>query len=119
MATTTAIGKLWEEGEYLKNGGHFHEAIIKYQLAKNMLIIESKQMYDRNKSADVGVNTPKHLGDIMEKLSYSIDKILSVLNKNPILVLGLSRGYTQGEVKKSYRKMALKYHPGTYIPSIL
>ena len=116
MATVSVIGRLWDEGESLKDNGQFHEAILKYQRAKSMLIIESKKMYDTSNSASTG--TPKYLGEIMEKLTGSIDKVLGVLNKNPIMVLGLSRGFTQSEVKKHYRKMALKYHPGIKFKAI-
>ena len=106
---TAEIGRLWEEGESLKDAGDFHQAILKYQRAKNILVTESKSVYDKNGSAS---QSKKVLGEIMDKLTFSIDRVMDVLNKNPILVLGLSRGYTQSEVKKNYRKLALKYHPG-------
>ena len=34
-------------------------------------------------------------------------------------VLGLSRDAADEEIKKSYRKLALKYHPGSYMPTNL
>lgn len=104
------IGRLWEEGESLKERGDFHQAVLHFQRAKTLLIIESKKMYEPGKPGSSG-HTPKVLGEIMGKLSSSIETVLGLLGKNPILVLGLSRGYTQTDVKKSYRKMALKYHP--------
>lgn len=107
---TADIGRLWDEGEVLKDQGEFHQAILKYQRAKNLLIVESKKMYAPGKPGSSS-SAPKVLGEIMEKLTVSIDRVLGVLGKNPILVLGLSRGYTQADVKKCYRKMALKYHP--------
>lgn len=54
----------------------------------------------------------KILGEIMGKLSKSIDTSMGELNKNPVLSLGLSRGFTKADVKKAYRMGALKYHPG-------
>ena len=48
----------------------------------------------------------------MDKLTVSISKSVDILTKNPVLVLGLKRGYTIDDVKKSYRSLALKYHPG-------
>jgi DnaJ-class molecular chaperone len=32
-------------------------------------------------------------------------------NKNPYIVLGVSKSATQDEVKKAYRKLAMQYHP--------
>lgn len=104
------VGRLWEEGESLKDLGEFHQAVIRYQRAKNLLILDSKKMYDIDKPGSSS-QAPKVLGEIMERLTGSTELVLGVLSKNPILVLGLSRGYTQSDVKKSYRKMALKYHP--------
>lgn len=42
---------------------------------------------------------------------YSIDRDLALLNNNPILTLNLKKGYTKTDVKKSYRKVVLAYHP--------
>lgn len=55
------------------------------------------------------------LGEIMEKLQASIGKATEVLASNPTLALQLPvRGYSKVDVKKAYRKHALKYHPGSY-----
>jgi curved DNA-binding protein CbpA len=49
--------------------------------------------------------------EILVKLSASIDKNLSSLGANPVAALQLSRGFKSSDVKKSYRALALKYHP--------
>jgi preprotein translocase subunit Sec63 len=50
---------------------------------------------------------------IKQLLKYykSIDRDLLLLSNNPILALNLRKGYTQSDVKKSYRKIVLAYHP--------
>ena len=53
----------------------------------------------------------KLLGDIMEKLQVGITKITNTLTSNHQLALGLSYGFSKTDVKKAYRKHALKYHP--------
>lgn len=47
----------------------------------------------------------------MFQLSFSIDKCVDILQKNPVLALGLRRDYNKTDVKKAYRAAALKYHP--------
>jgi preprotein translocase subunit Sec63 len=52
------------------------------------------------------------MGNVMEKLTDDIKTNSDILSKNPVLALGLKRGYSNSDVKKQYRLLALKYHPG-------
>eukprot|EP00596_Hydrurales_sp_CCMP1899_P000526 CAMPEP_0119046372 /NCGR_PEP_ID=MMETSP1177-20130426/46187_1 /TAXON_ID=2985 /ORGANISM="Ochromonas sp, Strain CCMP1899" /LENGTH=529 /DNA_ID=CAMNT_0007019439 /DNA_START=547 /DNA_END=2134 /DNA_ORIENTATION=+ len=51
------------------------------------------------------------MGDIMQKLTESINTGVGTLSSNPVRALGLLRGFNKSDVKKAYRKYALKYHP--------
>ena len=97
------VGSLWQEGEELSSNGLHGDALIQFQRAKALLISEGK--------SNQNPNAAKILSQIMQKLSSSIDRDVAKLGKNPVLTLGLSRGFTKSDVKKAYRKFALKYHP--------
>ena len=103
------IGAIWEQGEELVSDGDYLEGLLMFQRAKTMLIAESKEIYsapnDNNKRAS------KLFGDIMVRLSASIDKNIAILSRNPIMTLKLTRGFNKKDVKKAYRSNALKYHP--------
>eukprot|EP00605_Chrysophyceae_sp_TOSAG23-4_P002903 GSChrysophyteH1.ASY1.ANO1.3198.1 assembled CDS len=51
------------------------------------------------------------MGDILTKLTASVNRDVKLINANPVHALGLSRGFTKADVKKAHRKAALKYHP--------
>ena len=102
------IGNLWEDGEDLIGNGAYHDGLLHFQRAKALLIAESSSIYD---DPSKNVKASKIFGEIMQKLTHSIEKNVKVLNENPIIALGLKRGYNKSDVKKAYRKNALKFHP--------
>ena len=104
------VGRLWSEGEELSSGGDHAGALLQFQRAKALLLHESKSMVG-NQSVGTSSNASKVLGQIMQKLSTSIDRDVATLSKNPVHALGLNRGFNKTDVKKAYRKSALKYHP--------
>ena len=54
------------------------------------------------------------MGEILEKLNFSIDRSVGIMSKNPVIALKLTRGFDKKDVKKAYRTLALKYHPGRH-----
>ena len=106
---TAKIGSLWELGESQFKSGDALEALLNFQRAKTLLITESNGIY-ANPTLASG-KASKLMGEIMQKLTGSIDRASTVLNKNPVMALGLGRGFTKSDVKKAYRKAALRYHP--------
>lgn len=106
---TDVVGRLWQDGESLAKEKQYHEALLNYQRAKTLLIKESAAMFDGVQQKDKKAS--KLLGDIMEQLQTGISKITSTLASNHQLALGLSYGFSKTDVKKAYRKYALKYHP--------
>ena len=48
---------------------------------------------------------------LLSILVASLLAIQSLANKDPYLVLGISKKATDDEIKRAYRKLALKYHP--------
>lgn len=106
---TDVVGRLWQDGESLAQAKQYHDALLNYQRAKTLLIKESAVMFDGAQQKDKKAS--KLLGDIMEKLQVGIAKITDTLTNNHQLALGLSYGFSKTDVKKAYRKHALKYHP--------
>ena len=103
------IGQLWELGETQFKGGDALEALLNFQRAKTLLISESNSIYSNPSLANGKAS--KLMGEIMQKLTSSIERASFMLHKNPIMALNLTRGFTKADVKKAYRKCALKYHP--------
>ena len=103
------IGQLWELGESQFKGGDALEALLNFQRAKTLLISESNSIYSNPSLANGKAS--KLMGEIMQKLTSSIERASFMLHKNPIMALNLTRGFTKSDVKKAYRKCALKYHP--------
>lgn len=44
--STAEIGRLWTDGEDLSKNGMVHEALMQFQRAKALLLIESKTIQD-------------------------------------------------------------------------
>lgn len=87
------IGSLWELGESQFKGGNALEALLNFQRAKSLLISESNSVYSNPNLASGKAS--KILGEIMTKLTGSIDRVSGILTKNPIMALSLNRGYTK------------------------
>lgn len=104
------IGNLWQEGELYASGKDYHNALLYYQRAKAFLIAESKAFNQIPITSSTDRFT-KILGNIMERLTKSIEFSNEELKKDPTLTLGLCEGYTKSDLKSAYRKYALKYHP--------
>jgi curved DNA-binding protein CbpA len=104
-----AIKAVWSRGEEHVKGKRHHEALLDFTRSKALLMLESKILYDRKDKNDTRAG--KLLGEIMVKLNESIDKSVGILRANPVLCLNLLRGFSKADVKKAYRKCALKYHP--------
>ena len=108
---TEVVGKLWQDGESKAQKKDFHEAMLSFQRAKALLIKESAVMFE-NPTKNTGESkASKLMGSIMEKLHRSISRVSEILSKDPILALQLPRDYSKSDIKKAYRKQALKYHP--------
>ena len=104
---TEKIGQLWQEGETHVKAGSIHEGIIfflkaKYHLNNEKAFIQT--VSSNNKSSEI-------ITTLFIKLDESIEKNAIILEKNPILALRLPLRFTKGDLKKFYRKSALKYHP--------
>lgn len=87
------IGNLWELGEAQFKNGDALDALLNFQRAKALLITESAGVYSNPNTTNGKAS--KILGEIMGKLTSSIDRASTLLNKNPVLTLGLNRGFTK------------------------
>ncbi len=105
------IKKLWQKGEDLSLDGKHGDAILQFQRAKSMLLVESKALYGTTEVPQDGGGGRKLMGDILTKLSESINRDVKLINANAVHALGLKRGFTKADVKRAYRSAALKYHP--------
>eukprot|EP00602_Paraphysomonas_sp_CaronLab_P009191 CAMPEP_0185032872 /NCGR_PEP_ID=MMETSP1103-20130426/21368_1 /TAXON_ID=36769 /ORGANISM="Paraphysomonas bandaiensis, Strain Caron Lab Isolate" /LENGTH=701 /DNA_ID=CAMNT_0027568937 /DNA_START=35 /DNA_END=2137 /DNA_ORIENTATION=+ len=108
---TDRIGQVWQEGEILASRGQIHDALMCFQQAKALLLVESKKNYETKGLSQSGARIPQILGEILMKLNQSVDKNVAVLSKNPVLSLQLRPGFTKKDVKRAYKQAALKYHP--------
>lgn len=106
---TDRIGAVWEKGEEYIADGNFLDGLLEFQRAKKMLINESSALYS-SPTAD-NKRIQQIFGEIMTKLTRSIDKNIAILSTQPLLTLKLEKGYNKKDVKKAYRQNALKYHP--------
>ena len=111
MSLADEIGNHWKNGEKLVASGCFHDALLNFQKAKAILISESYAMFIKSEE-NSSKKTTALMGATMEKITASINKSIDILTKNPVLALGLKKGFTAEDVKKQYRSLALKYHPG-------
>jgi hypothetical protein len=115
----TKIKQLWKDGEDLSTSGKHSEALLNFQRAKSLLLEENKKMFGsedvlnmtNSGATGTGDATSKLMGNILTKLTGSINRDVKLINANPVHALGLSKGFTKSDVKKAYRKSALKYHP--------
>ena len=105
------IKVLWQKGEELSLDGKHSDAILQFQRAKSMLLLESKTLYGTAEIPQDSGSGSKLMGDILVKLSESINRDVKLINANAVHALGLKRGFTKTDVKKAYRVAALKYHP--------
>eukprot|EP01041_Mallomonas_annulata_P001852 gene1852-3597_t len=109
---TEKIGILWQEGEALASSGSIHTGIVSFLKAKALLNEEKKNIAEGNVlSEQQNQRTISILASLLDKLSVSIERNATVLEKNPILALELPLRFTKTDVKKAYRRSALKYHP--------
>lgn len=110
------IRSLWSKGEELSLNGQHPDALVHFQRAKKLLLDESKALYGLDSSQALkqgakGPQVPKLMGDIMNKLTDSINRDVKLINANPVHALGLKRGFGKSDVKKAYHRHALKFHP--------
>jgi DnaJ domain len=106
MSLTVTL--LWEKGEGQFKNGDILDALLSYMRAKQILLAESQSIFSIPRQSG---SAQKIMGDIMQKLTSSIETALSTLRNNPALALGLAKGFNKLDVKKAYRRCALKYHP--------
>ena len=118
-AEVSRIKEVWQQGERLSLDGQHPEALLHFQRAKALLLVESKALFgsddvlqfSNNAVSGKGGSTSKLMGDILTQLTGSINRDVKLMNANPVHALGLKRGFTKADVKKAYRIYALKYHP--------
>ena len=99
---------LWEKGEGHFKNGDIIESILSYQRAKQLFTAENNGTASAPRASG---SAQKNLGDILQKILLRIDTALLQLQENPVATLGLLRGFDKSDVKKAYRRCALKYHP--------
>jgi len=117
-AEVTRIKELWQAGEQLSLSGQHPEALLHFQRAKSMLLVESKALFGDEDGIQINNNSisskgghGKLMANILTQLTGSINRDVKLINANPVHALGLKRGFSKADVKKAYRSHALKYHP--------
>ena len=93
--------------EAIKNNPNYATAYIRRALLYEEFKMFDDAKSDLSKAKELDPNNAKIEGYINE----ANQKADSARNRDYYKILGLERNATQDEIKKAYRKLALKYHP--------
>ena len=91
----------------IKNNPNYSTAYIRRALIYEELKMFDDAKSDLSKAKELDPNNPKIEGYLNEA-NQKADK---ARNRDYYQILGLDRNASQSDIKKAYRKLALKYHP--------
>ena len=98
-----AIRKEWQQAEELKNQGQLHEAATRFSRVLRLL---REEVDDGNNRVSTVV------GQLEKRAEAEVSETCNTMKSaSPYVVLALEPFSAVKDVKKAYRKMALKYHP--------
>ncbi len=101
-----AIMTVWEHAHNFSSSLNHHDALRMFVTVRNNLLKEEKD-------ADaMGNGKMKSIvSKLLVQVNGEVDAYVKLFGGNYWVALSLSPSATQAEIKKSYRKLALKHHP--------
>jgi len=104
---TEEVISLWESAAAHSEAGRFHEAVVGYERARQLLE-DARSGGESDGSSDRVASVLKAL---LERVHAELKDHLMLLEGNHYLALGLKRGADPKTIKKVWRAFALLYHP--------
>ena len=107
MEGSNTVEALWAKALELSEGGSVHEAVLTFEQAAQLLEKQKDQAM-KTKGAE---RVLKLLEELIAKLGREIESHLNYLRGNLWAALDLAPGAASSDVKRAYKRLALKYHP--------
>ena len=101
------VESLWAKALELSEDGQVHEAVLSFEQAAALLDTQKEQAR-QTKGAD---RVRQLLDELTAKLGREIESHLNYLRGNLWAALDLGPGASSSDVKRAYKRLALKYHP--------
>jgi curved DNA-binding protein CbpA len=101
------VESLWAKALELSEDGQVHEAVLSFEQAAALLDTQKEQAL-QTKGAD---RVRQLLDELIAKLGREIESHLNYLRGNLWAALDLGPGASSSDVKRAYKRLALKYHP--------
>lgn len=102
-----SLEEAWREALALSETGKIHEAVFEFE----SVALDLERQLAAAQTTTGGARLAALLGKLLGKLEAEIDAHLAYLRGNLFAALELDLSAGTAEVKKAYRRLALRYHP--------